>query len=169
MDSKDAPTPQLTPGRENLAPLDYASTRYDARIPTGVSKDDVLRPEFWAHHAKDLRPFDEIRARAVDGSWVSYLMVLDCSRTWARVMQMNHYNLTSSDIAMTQSSEQEVAAMIAAHEVRYRGAAKFSVIRKSDEALIKDGIASKAEAQTWLENHARTMIGAPAKLQAVPA
>lgn len=164
MDPKDAPSVQLTPGRENLAPLDYASTRYDARIPVGVSKDDILRPEFWAHHAKDLRPFDEIRARAVDGSWVSYLMVLDCSRTWARVMQMSHFNLTTSDVSLTQSSENEVAAMVAAHEVRYRGAAKFSVIRKSDEALIKEGIASKIEAQAWLEDHARKMVGAPAKL-----
>lgn len=158
---QDKPLPQLPPNE--LWPLDHVSTRYDARIPQGVTLEDILKPAFWAHQASKLRPFDEIRARAEDGTWVAQLIVLDCSRTWARVAHLAVHHLTTADVAQTQASEQAVKAHMGEHKVTYRGQHKWSVVRNADGAVLVQGIEQKDEAQAWLEKHAREAIGAPAK------
>lgn len=152
---------QLAPGMEHLAQFEQVSTRYDAKIPIGVKLDDILKPEFWAHHSVRLTPFDEIRARAIDGSWMAYLVVLDCARTWARVHVLQVVNFTPIEL-----SEQEVQAFIDAHQVVHRGPHKWSVVRKSDSGVLHEGMASKADANTWLEKHAREQVGVPKAIAA---
>lgn len=151
---------QLPPN--SLQPLDYASTRHDAMIPQGVAPDELLKPEFWAHQAVKLRPMDEIRARAEDGTWLAYYVVLDCSRTWAKVHQLALHRLTTSDVAMTQASEAEVRAVVKAHEVRFDQGRKWNIVRKSDRQVVQDQIADKDSALAWLEKHARSQVGVPA-------
>ena len=53
---------------------------------SGVTLDEIQVPGFWAHMAAYLRPYDHIEARADDGTWVAYLIVTGCDRTWARVV-----------------------------------------------------------------------------------
>ena len=160
---------QLPPNA--LQALDYASTKHDALIPQGVAPEELLKPEFWAHHAVKLRPWDEIRARAEDGTWLAYFVVLDCSRTWAKVHQLAIHRLTTGDVAMTQASEAEVRAMVKAHEVRFDQGRKWNVVRKSDRMVVQEQIADQDSAVAWLEKHARGQVGAPAaaKPEAVTA
>ena len=160
---------QLPPN--SLQALDYASTKHDAVIPQGVAPEELLKPEFWAHHAVKLRPFDEIRARAEDGTWLAYYVVLDCSRTWAKVHQLAIHRLTTGDVAMTQASEAEVRAVVKAHEVRFNQGQKWHVVRKTDRMVVQEQIGDKDAAIAWLEKHARGQVGAPAaaKPEAVAA
>ncbi len=151
---------QLPPN--DLAGFDYVSTRFDARIAQGVRPEQLLEPAFWAHHAVKLKPMDEIRARAEDGTWVGYYLVLDSSRTWAKVKQLSLHHLGTADVSLTQASESEMQGFIGAHEVKHRGPHKWSVVRKSDGAVIVEGIAQRDEATAWLKTHARQQVGAPA-------
>lgn len=143
-----------------LEALEYASQFYDARIAQGVSPEDLLVPGFWAHQAIRLKPFDEIRVHAEDGTWMARYVVLDCSRTWARVHCLSMHKLTSGDVAMSQASETEVKAFINQHQVVHRGPRGWSVVRKTDKAILAEDL-QKDQAALWLETHARTMIGAP--------
>ena len=161
---------QLPPN--SLQALDYASTKHDALIPQGVQPEELLKPEFWAHHGVKLRPWDEIRARAEDGTWLAYYVVLDCSRTWAKVHQLALHRLTTGDVAMTQASEAEVRAFVKAHEVRFNQGQKWHVVRKLDRQVVQEQIAEKDAAIAWLDKHARGQVGAPtvaAKPEAVAA
>lgn len=148
--------PQLAPSALQL--FEQVSSRYDAAVPQGIAPEALLDPAFWAHDAKKLRPFDEIRIRAEDGTWIADLEVLDCSRTWAKVKILRIYQLTSPDVALTQASEQEVKDFVAKHQVTWRGQHKWSIVRKSDKAVLMQGL-EKDAAALWLEAHARTQIG----------
>lgn len=159
--------PQLAP--DNLKQFDYNSTRHDAVVPQGVSLDDLLVPAFWAHHAIKLRPWDEVRARAEDGTWVASLLVLDTSRTWAKVHLLAFHPLTTGDVSLTQASEAEVKAFVGKHRVTFRGAHKWSVVRIADSSVLEEGRATKEEAVSWLEAHARTQVGAPVRTAAPAA
>lgn len=172
MEAKTAPSAaqqliQLAPGA--LLELDYVSSRFDAKAGPGVKPEDLLAPAYWAHDAVKLKPFDEIRVRADDGTWVANLMVLDCSRNWARVQQLALYRLTTADQSQTQAAHQEsIEAMVKAHKVVHRGPHKWSVVREGDKAVMAEGKGTREEAQTWLEEHAKKNAAAPA-VAAAPA
>lgn len=159
MEAKDRPAPQLGVGA--LSEFDYASHRWDARIGIGVSPEDLLVPGFWAHHAMRLSPMDEIRAHAEDGSWVAYLLVLDCSRNWAKVKLLSAHQLTTADVSLTAASDAEVKAVIEAHEILHRGPRRWSVVRRSDRAVLHEDELQKEAALAWLNAYARAQIGAP--------
>lgn len=161
--TNEAQLVQLAPGHLQL--FDQVSTRYDAMIGQGVDPVELLKPAFWAHQAVRLRPMDEIRARAEDGTWVATYVVLDCSRTWARVKELSFHRLTNAGVAETQASEAEVQAFINAHNVVYRGGEKkWSITRKSDKAVLEEGIGEKDAAAAKLEGFARTHLGVPPRL-----
>lgn len=145
---------QLPPNA--LGQLDYVSTRHDAVVQQGVDPKAILVPSFWAHHAVKMKPMDEIRARAEDGTWVAYLIVTDASRTWAKVQQLSLHRLTTADVAMTQANEADVEAFKAAHKVVHRGPRGWSIVRKGDDAVIAEDKSTKPDALAELDRLART-------------
>ena len=153
-------TPQLPPN--GLQGFDYVSTRHDALVPIGVAPQALLEPSFWAHHAVKLAPWHEIRARAEDGTWMATYVVLDCSRTWAKVKQLSFHNLSTADVAISQSSETEVKATMKLFKVVHRGPHKWSVVRVADSAVQVEGIEQRDAANDWLEKHARSQVGGAA-------
>jgi hypothetical protein len=151
--------PQLPPN--DLQIFEQISTRYDARIQQGVKPEDLLAPAFWAHKAVLLRPMDEIRARAEDGTWVAYLLVLDTSRTWARVKMVDLVNLGTADVALSQAAEEEVKRIKGDFKVTFRGPHKWSVVRKLDNQVMVESIQEKVDAEIWIDRHAREQASAP--------
>ena len=153
---------QLAPN--DLQLFEQVSVRYDAVIAQGVTPEDLLVPGFWAHHAVKLQPMSEIRARAADGTWLAYYVVVDCSRTWAKVRLLSMHQLSSSDVSLTQASADDIKAFVGAHSVVWRAQHKFSIVRNADKAVIMEGIQLKDEAIAWLQSHARAQVGGPPSL-----
>ena len=160
-------TPQLPPN--GLQGFDYVSTRHDALVPIGVPPEALLVPSFWAHQAVKLAPWHEIRARAEDGTWMATYVVLDCSRTWAKVKQLSFHSLTTGDVAMSQSSEAEVKATMRKFKVVHRGPHKWSVVRVADNAVMVEGIEQRDGANEWLDKHVRSEVGGAAAQPAAAA
>jgi hypothetical protein len=158
-EKKNEVIPQLAP--MGLNGFDYVSTRFDALIPIGVTLEQILKPAFWAHHAVKLKPMDEIRARAEDGTWLAYLVVLDCSRTWAKVAHLAMHNLTTRDVSLTQASLQELADFIAGHKVVHRAAQVVGRAQGGQRGRLR-GHEQKDAAEKALEKHARESIGVKA-------
>ncbi len=151
--------PQLSP--DSLKQLDYVSTRHDAVIMQGLEPKDLLVPAFWAHHAVKLRPMDEIRARAEDGTWVAYLIVLASDRTWARVHIDRVLKLTTADVSLTQATEEEVKKLKADYKIAYAGPEKYRVVRKADNNVMHSGCEQKVDAERWLDTYVRAQLSAP--------
>lgn len=164
---KEKALPQLAPG--DFVLFEHVSTRYDALIAQGVTPEQLGNPAFWAHHAVKMRPMDEIRARAMDGSWIADLVVTDCSRTWAKVSLRAMHHLTTADVALTEASIAERKAFIDGHELVLRGQHKWCVVRKQDRVVVQEDLGTKAAAAAWLEALAKNIVGAPAQLPKTPA
>lgn len=153
----DRVVPQLAPGHMILA--EQVRSEYVVTVGSGVLIEDLSVPSFWAHHASQLRPYDELVIHPEDGTWYAKYVVLDCSRTWAKVKQLSFVSLTTSDVSMSQAADAELKAAQAAYKVMLRGPHKWSVIRVSDGAVMQQDIQIKGDAEEWLAKHVRDETG----------
>ena len=122
----------------------------------GVTRKDLLKPDYWSHVAMQLRPYDRIEARTDDGVYFAEYLVLASDRTFAKVKELSWHSLTSKDVALTQ------AEMDAKEQYRYsyRGAnLKHSIIRTSDNQVVTEKHDSKESAMLWLKEHEKAMAG----------
>lgn len=149
----------------NLALLEHVSQLHDAVIPADVHPLHLSNPAFWAHVAAKLSPWNEIRARAEDGSWMGRFIVLDCARTWAKVKMLEFHEFATITAIKPAQGEKPIGAapsyqeIIDQHTYQHRGPKGHSIIRKSDKEVIVEGLGTKAEALAWLETHARSIAG----------
>lgn len=127
---------QLVPGRFKLA--EYERSDWIVNAPEGATLDDVKKPEFWAFVAPQMRPFDHVEVRADDGTWVAQFIVTAADRTWAKIAEIYTVKLASAADEMKNSS---------AFDVDYKGPhKKWCIIRRSDSAMVREGIGTKDEA-----------------------
>lgn len=137
---KGTESPKLPPNA--MRAEEFMRRAWAINVPQGVTPEQVLEKEFWAFHAMHLSPYDMIEARWEDGSYWGMYVVCGCDRTWAKVHQLLLAPLTTSDVSLSQSAK---------FEVKFMGPTKkHCVIRKSDSAIVTEGIALKADAEKWL-------------------
>jgi hypothetical protein len=121
---------------------EYWRNEWVVNAELGTTVEDVMDPQYWAHMAAMLKPYDRIEVRVDDGSWLLELIVTGCDRSWAKVHLLQRYELTTADVAQTQSAKYEVAWKGPQH--------KWVVIRLSDQMMIKSELGSKNIAYTWM-------------------
>ncbi len=123
-------------GREFVV-NDYAYTAHPNTQP-----EDLLAPEYWAHVATQLRVRDRIEVWADDASWIAEYTVLEAGRNYAKLHMLWTQPLSSPmDMAEAQSP----------YEIVFRGPhAKWSVVRRSDKAVVHDGEEQRDGAAHWV-------------------
>jgi len=132
---------------------DFVRTLWVVTAEQGTTKKDIMTPSYWSHVAAQFRPYDRIEVRVDDGTYFAELLILACDRTWAKVHELTFHSLTTSDVSMTQASEE-----MAEFDVKWNGPAnKFIVLRKSDNEVIKKGFDDKEEAQKFLSGYMKTI------------
>ena len=125
-------------------------TFHDAILMPGQTVDDALKPEFWANVARQVKQFDRIALLPEDGGFYAELIVLGSGTGWAKVKLLFEIELGDE----CAEEEQEASTVF----VKWRGpGAKFSAIRKSDNTVLKDGFADKADAEAFARNYQRTI------------
>lgn len=125
----------LTPGRLKEAAHYYTS--YAVVLPAGIPLDEALKPAFWSHVASKLRQHDTIRIIPEEGGYFAEALVLSSGRGFTKVKLLHN-------IPLDDEAELESDGPI---EVKWRGPhSKWSLIRKSDGAVIKENIVEKADA-----------------------
>lgn len=133
----------LNPSRFEL--VEYERQDWIVTAEMGTVLSDLIDPGYWAHVSAKMKPYDQIQVRVDDGSWLVNLLVLDCSRNWAKVYVMSEHKLTTADVSRSQAES---------YSVEYKGPhRKFCVIRKSDNDAVHEGEADKETAIQWMLNH----------------
>jgi hypothetical protein len=128
----------------HLKSAEYERNEWVVNAPEGAKVEHAKKPEFWRSVAAKLKPFDRIELRADDGTWIAELIVIYSERNWAKVDILNHYKLCDSD--MPESAVD--------YDVQWKGPQKkWIVLRKSDNATLKEGIQTKDEAIMWMKEH----------------
>lgn len=126
--------------RGQLHTSETAHNTWTAKPEAGVTREQMLRPAFWAHVARDLRVGDHIEVLSGDTSWFLELIVRACDGIEVVVGELRHVSFAA--IASRNPDDYEIA---------YKGpVAKHRITRRVDNVVIKEGIATKAEAEAWL-------------------
>lgn len=149
----------MAKGPTSLSENDLASYRnkhWVIELPTGVTVDDALVPEFWAHVGKKLRPLNRIELQAQDMTFIAECIVLAAGPGFAKVKMLEYYSLAES---AESAAEQMTAAVIEGqYEVKWNGPShKWVVIRVSDGMMLQTGFPAQADAQIWALSHQRTV------------
>ena len=121
----------------SLKQAEFTRTVFTAKPEPGTTLDEMLAPEFWAHVAKTLKPGDRIEVTAGDNEWFAELMVRSTTANEAKVFLMRQVSF-----ATPQAESGEV-------EIKHRGRAGWSVVRKSDKAIQFEGGETRADAEAF--------------------
>ncbi len=136
-----------------VKPAEYQRTVWAVTVEQGVLRETLKQPGFWAHVAREMKPYDKIEVRCDDGSFFGELLVLDVGRAWVKVRELSFISLTNADVSQTQAQELEET-----HEVKWKGPHnKWCVIRKGDNELLKKECQSQDEAVFWLKEHLKAV------------
>lgn len=136
----------LNPQRMSLA----ESWRQDwvVNAEEGTQITDVLDPQYWAHMAQRLAPYDHIEVRLETGEWLLELLVTEVGRNYAQVYVMHKHEL---------SAPAPVPEAIK-HKVIWRGPQhKHTVVRISDGAVLQTGFDKAELAREWMMAHERVL------------
>ena len=149
------PTPaerKLPEGR--LRPVGYLHNHWDVTAERQTTIDDLLRADFWVHTARYFKPLDQITAFSEDGSWYARFIITACDRLWAKVVLLEHKDLTAANDKLPRTQEED-------YDCTWSAIGKFAIVKKDQTNVgpIKDGFQTRLEAYTWLDQHLKTING----------
>ncbi len=123
----------------------WKQMHYDAIAAAGITPEDVLKRDYWAHVAqRSLRSMTKISIMAEDRSWYGEMICFQTFQQGALVAFIHPPVLLNKAGLVREESE---------YEVFDGGLSKdWCVRRMKDGRIIKDGCASKAEAEMFLSN-----------------
>jgi hypothetical protein len=124
-----------------MKPAAYVRNIYAVTPEAGTTVDAIQEKEFWVHLAGNLHISDRLEVIPEDFAYYAELLVTEVGRTWAKVKLLNLHRLDSA----------EEVGLEPQHRVVWRGQkAKHSVVRISDNAVVKDGFDSKPTAVEYM-------------------
>lgn len=140
-------------GQRKIHPTRFKEAAGDRNIWSvvpehGTDFEALLKPEYWAHVAKSMRPTDRIEVNAEDGSYFAEFIVVACGDNSAKVTLLRKHDLE------TEGNAQEATAF----EVVWRGPHhKYAVIRLSDKEAVQTGFATKSDGLQWLATNLKSL------------
>lgn len=128
-----------------MKPQEYLRSMYLATANTvSTQPEDLKDPAYWAHVGQQLKRRDVIEVWADDGSWMATCIVLGADRSSAKV---HVREVIFFDANAMQAGDDALAP----YKVVERGPhAKWSVVRKSDDAVVHEGEETRAGAEFWM-------------------
>lgn len=137
----------LPPNR--LQRAEHYCVNYAVVLPGGVTVDEALKPEYWAHVGKQLRQHDTVRIIPEDGGMFVEALVLSSGSGFAKLKVLRQISL--------EEDGEPVAETIDLF-VKFNGPHdKWTVIRRSDGTKLKTGCETKVIAEGWMSNHLATI------------
>jgi len=134
----------VTAGRTK--PLEYVVRQFYCAVPMGTKFEDVLKPDFWRHEAKNFEIGTQIQIEPDDGVWFAWTKVIDVDKSGAKLAKLFYVELASS----------AETSVVDNYVVRHAGPVKRWIVVKNNEEL-QDGIATKLKAHAWAAEHAARM------------
>lgn len=144
----DGPEPSASLRANRFTDASYVRNFWSVSAEVGTTKQDMMKPEYWAHVANMLKPCDRLEVQVEDGSYFAEFIVRTCGNTWATVSLINERKL--QDVESPKEAVQ--------FEAQWKGASlKWCVVRLSDKQNIHEGAASEQEAMTWMQDYEKAI------------
>ena len=134
---------------KNLMGAEFARQSFRATPPAGTKIEEMLVPEYWAHVARKLSPYDTIEVVPEDGSFYARLFVVNSAKLWAKMHKLEYVELAVQNKAV---STDKYEAKFFGPTVKWRVANK-----ESGDLLSQDSFQTRDEAEAYIEKHNKQM------------
>ncbi len=139
----------------NRACFGAAAHRYntwDAEVNEKLTKADLTNETLWINMAPSLRAGDEIRVRAMDGSFVALLYV-----SFKYGNQVTTQLLWLAKVDTSKSTAPSNTDQLGDYTVKQRGQQGWCLIQVSTDDVIATNLGNKSDALKALEQHVRAI------------
>lgn len=127
--------PAIVPKRSVKAPTirghEFKVNKWFVEIPPEHEAADLLKAEYWANSAQKLKYGDRVEALAANGEWLVEMFVRFADKVSAEMVILHEHDLTKG--------AKEHAFDLSEFTVEFRATDGWSVIRKSDGAIMTQG------------------------------
>ena len=139
----------------NFSLAEYKRHIFAAQPEAGITLEEVLKPEYWSHVAKDITIGCIIEVRPVDGAYYAELYVANVDRRGqtpqVRVVLKSILQLNDAKTVIPKAKKQD-AEDAPKYKIVWRGEkALHTVTRISDNEIIRSEFPTKQDAETWLQ------------------
>ena len=142
-------TPAITENR--MKESSFMRNSWFISIPSGTEPEALLDPAYWANISTKFRATDIVEAATEDMTWFGRYIVIKADRLWAKLYQLELHDLVGAQADMPLTEDQN-------HRIEWKGpVSKYTVIRISDSANIKDGFSTQLDAAQWLDSHLKSL------------
>lgn len=136
-----------------LRPVEYVQTRYRIVAEQGTPIETVLKPTYYAHVARLLKPGDELLIIAEDNAWRLEAVVIDTGPLAAIVRELHRWVWAEEDV------EADPKAIVGTNQPAYRRIWKgphdmHCIERVEDGVIVQKQIRDKIEAEKIAANYA---------------
>lgn len=147
---KQKPVLHPTAMRSNGA--DYVRTYHHVKVGTDITREDILRPSFWAHHTTAVRVGDLIDVLSEDGGIDLQLRVEDKGVGFVKVRERFGYVREDKQEA---PAETELPVIPEGYEVKRGPRGLWRTFTTNPQFEVKGGMQTQREAIDTAIEHAR--------------
>lgn len=135
---------------------EHARNLHRVTPDAGTSLEDVLKPDYWSHVGAKIMQGDRVEILPADGAWYAEALVVSCSRIHVKLAVLMHKVF----FEQKKAEEGKEAPKKEPFEIAFKGPQRrWSVIRTKDATYVKEGFATKEEAQVWLDANKADLSG----------
>ncbi|WP_420961055.1 hypothetical protein [Brucella sp. IR073] len=147
---------QITSANVKLA--EYARQIHVVVAPHGVTLEDALKPDFWAHVAYQIKARDKIELWAEDETWYAELIVYKAGRLAIYCECIFIVTFSKEAKKPSKAKNEDGEEVVPGYYVGWGGPVhKWRVVRKSDGEVMSHGH-NKDDAIEWAREHVQEAV-----------
>jgi len=127
----------------NFQQAEFKRTVWHLQLREGESREDILRPDFWTHIRSRVKQNDHIEITHEHANYFAELIVIASDSIGLRVAFLRELDLSKLESSSVDEGD---------YMVKFRGPRKFSIIRRSDNVVIEENIATEGMAKQRLRD-----------------
>jgi hypothetical protein len=132
---------------------EHKRTIWDADAAHGDTIADLLRPDYWANIARNLKPKDRIEVICEDNSYFAELYVFEAGSNYAKVGLLR-YEVFAENAAQHGFTNQGTPEYEISHGGNFH---KWRVIRVSDKEVLNSQLPTQKAAEDWLFEYRKSL------------
>ena len=134
-----------------VKPQDFVRTWWCAVVEAGVTREEVLKTDFWAYVSMKFKRGERVEITTDDEKWMGEYRIMDCDRTFAKLKELHYWDFsTKGKISSKLDFEHYWGGQYGLHGIR----------RISDGAMMVNKLNTEKDALAWLtENIERLKNG----------
>lgn len=143
--NKPIPKPKIS--INDFKPAEFERTVWGVTLKIGQTRDDLLRPDFYAHIASRVRMNHRFEVLHEEGNYFAELIVLSAGKVGVKVAFLREVDLRELDATVVDETE---------FYIKLRGPKKWSILRRADQSIVEEGIDTEGMAKQKLRDMTAT-------------